>query len=39
MRPRLARWLPAAVPIRCCVQGCAWCSSRRRCTPTLRGWW
>jgi hypothetical protein len=25
------------VPIRCCVQGCAWCLSRRRCTPTLRG--
>jgi hypothetical protein len=22
MRPRLTRWLPAVVPIRCCVQGC-----------------
>jgi hypothetical protein len=27
------------VPIRCFVQGCAWCLSRRRRTPTLQGWW
>jgi hypothetical protein len=39
MRPRLARWLPAVVPIRCCVQGCTCCLSRGRRTPTLRGRW
>jgi hypothetical protein len=39
MRPRLARCLPATVLIRCCVQGCAWCLSRRWHTPTLRGRW
>jgi hypothetical protein len=36
MRPRLARWLPTIVSIRCYVQGCAWCLSSRRCT-TLWG--
>jgi hypothetical protein len=27
------------VPIRCYVQRCAWCLSRRQCTPTLQGHW
>jgi hypothetical protein len=38
MRPRLARWLPAILSTHCYVQGCAWCLSHRRRTPTLRGW-
>jgi hypothetical protein len=29
MRPRLSRWLPATMLIRCYVQRCAWCLSRR----------
>jgi hypothetical protein len=38
MRPPLARWLPTIVPIRCYVQGCAWCLSHKRRT-TLWGRW
>jgi hypothetical protein len=39
MRPRLTRWLPTIVSIHCYVQGCAWCLSRIRRTPTLWGRW
>jgi hypothetical protein len=39
MRTRLTRWLPTIVPIRCYLQGCAWCLSRRWRTPTLWGRW
>jgi hypothetical protein len=39
MRPRLTRWLPTIVSIHCYVQGCAWCLSRRRRTPTLWRRW